>query len=100
LVTVQFKITLTNNGSWGGEVRLTGLPFTPNVTMPHAGSCETAYVNYSGGSVGNIGIYITSSQTYFRPRYTHDNSAAAMIQCSEVADNGGFIGMFSYTTDS
>ena len=100
LVTVQFKITLSNKGSWSGEVRLTGLPFSVSRTMPHAGSCELGYVNYSGSSVGNIGIYVTSGVTYFRPRYTHDNDAPAMVQVSECQNTSRFEGMFSYTTNA
>lgn len=100
LVTVQFKITLSNKGSWSGEVRLTGLPFSVSRTMPHAGSCQLGYVNYSGGSVGSIGIYVTAGVTYFRPRYTHDNDAPAMVQVSECQNTSRFEGMFSYTTNA
>jgi len=98
LVTVQFKITLSNKGSWGGEVRLTGLPYSVQVTLPGAGSCQLGYVNYAGGSVGNVSIYVTAGVTYFRPRYTHDNDAPAMVQVSECQNTARFEGMFSYIT--
>ena len=100
LVTGHMRLTLTNNGDWSSDMKLTGLPFTPDATLPHAGTCEIAYINYSGGSVGNIGFYITSSETYLRVRYTQDNSAATIIQASDAADNSYFNGVFSYTTAS
>ena len=98
LVTVQFKITLSNKGSWSGEVRLTGLPYSVQVTLPAAGSCALANVNYSGSSVGNINIYVTAGVTYFRPRYTHDNDVQAMVQVSECTNTSQFQGAFSYIT--
>ena len=98
LVTVQFKITLSNKGSWSGEVRLTGLPYSVQVTLPAAGTCALANVNYSGGSVGSINIYVTAGVTYFRPRYTHDNDVQAMVQVSECTNTSQFQGQFSYIT--
>jgi len=96
LVTIHWKITLSNKGSWSGEVRMTGLPFTPSYTHHGAGSVELIRVNYAGSSVGNVNAYINSSQTYWRFRYTHDNDAAAMVQVSECADNSAFGGTLSY----
>ena len=100
LVTGHMRLTLTNNGDWSGDMKLTGLPFTPDATLPHAGTCEIAHINYAGSSVGNIGFYITSSETYLRVRYTQDNDSAAIIQASGAADNSYFNGVFSYTTAS
>jgi len=96
LVTINWKTTLTNKGSWSGEVRMTGLPFTPSFTVNGAGSVELLRVNYSGGSVGNVNAYITASQTYWRLRYTHDNDQANMVQVSECANNSAFGGTLSY----
>ena len=96
LVTIHWKITLTNKGSWSGEVRFTGLPFTPAFTLNGAGSIELLRVNYAGGSVGNVNAYVTASQTYWRPRYTHDNDQANMVQVSECVNNSAFGGTLSY----
>ena len=98
LVTLHFKITLSNKGSWGGEVRFTTLPFTPSFTLNGAGSVELGNVNYTGDSVGNINTYITASQTYWRMRYTKDNEAAVMVQVSEVDNDAFFGGTVSYIT--
>ena len=96
LVTIHWKLTLTNKGSWSGEVRFTGLPFTPAFTLNGAGSIELGNVNYTGDSVGNVNTYITASQTYWRPRYTKDNEAAVMVQVSEVDNDAFFGGTLSY----
>ena len=98
LVTIQWKITLSSKGSWGGEVRFTTLPFTPSFTHYGAGSVELGNVNYTGDSVGNVNAYITASQTYWRARYTKDNEAAVMVQVSEVDADAFFGGTLSYIT--
>ncbi len=96
LVTIHWKLTLTNKGSWSGEVRFTGLPFTPAFTLNGAGSIELGNVNYTGDSVGNVNTYITASQTYWRPRYTKDNEAAVLVDVSEVDSDAFFGGTLSY----
>jgi hypothetical protein len=98
LVSVQFKITLTNKGSWSGEVRLTGLPFSVAYTLPCAGPCQTSNVNFAGGSVGDISMYLTAGVTYFRPRYAHDNSTPTMVLVSECSNTTAFAGTLSYVT--
>ena len=97
LVTIHFKITLSNKGSWGGEVRMTTLPFTPSFTHYGGGSVELGKVNY-GAEVGNVNTYITASQTYWRFRYTLDNLSPNMVQVSEVANDSLFGGTLSYIT--
>jgi len=99
LVTIQFKITLTNKGSWGGEVRFTTLPFSVSDTMPATGSVTLAYVDVPGDA-SNHNVYVTSGVTYWRVQYTTDNNATSMVLLSETANNAVFAGTFTYTTNA
>ena len=98
LVVIQFKLTLTHKGSWGGEVRFTGLPFSVSDTMPATGSVTLAYVDIPGDA-SNHNVYVTSGVTYWRVQYTTDNNTTSMVLLSETANNASFSGTFSYTTN-
>ena len=96
MVTCVFTTTLSNKGSWGGEVRITGLPFTPIITMPCSGSLRLAYVNFAGGSVGGLSCHITSGQTYIRCIYSQDNDVSTVVQVSECSNTSVFSGEFTF----
>ena len=96
LVTCQYNLTLSNRGSWSGEVRLTGLPFTPADTFPAAGSVGVHKINYSGGSVGSINVYVNPGVSYFRFMYSQDNDNRTFIQVQDCHDDCQLNGIISY----
>ena len=98
LVTIQFKVTLTNKGSWGGEVRFTTLPFSVSVTMPSTGSVGLTQVDIPGDASAH-NVYVTSGVTYWRIFYSTDQGALSLLQVSEVANNSAITGTFTYTTN-
>ncbi len=98
LVTCIWKTTLSDRGSWAGEVRFTGLPFTPNWTVPGAGSVGLRKVNYAGGSVGSVNTYVTNGQTYWGVVYSQDNDVHSWVQVTDCHDDAGFWGVITYVT--
>jgi len=97
LVTCQFKVTLSNKGSWSGEVRLTGLPFSVQVTLPAVGSVRLANVDIPNDA-SNHDVYVTAGVTYFRIYYTQDDAASSFVQASQVENTSVFAGTMSYIT--
>jgi len=97
LVTCQFKITLSNKGSWTGEVRLTGLPFSVQVTLPAVGSVRLANVNVPNDA-SNHDVYVTAGVTYFRIYYTQDNATSSFVLADQVQNTSVFAGTISYIT--
>tara|TARA_R110002012_G_scaffold191716_2_gene359455 strand:+ start:1524 stop:2453 length:930 start_codon:yes stop_codon:yes gene_type:complete len=95
LVTCQFNLTLTNRGSWSGEVRLTGLPFDPADTFPAAGSVSLDNVNVPNDASSHD-VYVNPGVTYFRFYYTVDFSSRTFVQVSQVTDSADFNGTISY----
>jgi len=98
-VHVVFTITLSNKGSWGGEVRFTALPFIPDGTWHASGDCNFSEVNYSGGSVGNCSVYTTNGVNYWRVFLMQDNDVSTLVQVSDVDNATRFSGSFSYTDE-
>jgi len=97
LVTCQFKVTLSNKGSWTSEVRLTGLPFSVQVTLPAVGSVRMANVDIPNDA-SNHDVYVTAGVTYFRIYYTQDDAASSFVQASQVENTSVFAGTMSYIT--
>jgi hypothetical protein len=95
LVTCQFKMTLSNRGSWSGEVRLTGLPFTASETLPAAGSVSLHQVNVPNDASGHD-VYVDSTVSYFRFFYTQDFGSRTFVQVDQVTDSARFDGTISY----
>jgi len=95
LVTCQFKMILSNRGSWSGEVRLTGLPFTASETLPAAGSVSLHQVNIPGDASGHD-VYIDHTVSYFRFYYTQDFANRTFVQVNQVTDAARFDGTISY----
>ena len=98
-VFINFKITLTNKGSWGGEVRFTTLPFSVELTMPSTGSVGLTEVDIPNDASAH-NVYVTSGVTYWRVFFTTDSGALSLMQVSEVANNSAITGTFSYTTNA
>jgi hypothetical protein len=93
-VTVWCRLILTSKGSWTGEVRIAGLPFTVGATPSGGcqGTLESRTINFTSYAT----VRGTESATYLEIVDNKDNLGSAIITTAEISDTSGFLFTLTY----
>ncbi len=99
LVMLSWQVSLTNKGSWTGELGITGLPFTSSssVACPQAGHlCDFDNITFSGQAV--VEIIAGNSNLIFASIVSGSN--VSEIAYSAITNTSIIAGSIIYTTDA
>ena len=102
LVTCMWKYTLTNNGSWGGDMYVAGLPYKQAGTAFLAsGVVHMHNVNHDDGSADDdmhgLGTSdVVASQDYMWINMVRFNAGGVRLPWSKIGNDSAFRGTFSY----
>ena len=93
------EIKLSNKGSFGGAIRISGLPFAPLAGLAiNLGSIVLGNVDFATGVVGFNGVLASGSNFYIWK--TTDNAVEAVMLTSDATNTSNFYFNFTYTTTS
>ena len=93
-VTVWCRLILTSKGSWTGEVRIAGLPFTVGATP--SGGCQGALESRTINFTNYATVRGAGGDTYLEIVDSKDNTGSAIITTAEISDNSGFLFTLTY----
>lgn len=94
VVTVWCRLVLSNKGSWTGEVRITGLPFTVGSTP--AGGCQGTLESRTINFTSYATVRASGGTTYLEVIDSKDNAGSAIITTAEISDSSGFLFTMTY----
>ena len=85
-MTLWAYIDLSNNGSWSGDVLITGCPYTNNSTTAPTGSVIFDNVTYDG----QANSYMSSSDDDIKILISKTGTAMDVLDWSGVSDTARF----------
>jgi hypothetical protein len=95
MVTVWWRLILTNKGSWTGDIEITGLPFTvanPSGTFDGANAIGVSKLTFSG----YVYTEPRRNTTYISVLNVTSGSDVAILATTTVSNDSAFLGQATY----